>query len=105
MKSFVGWGCGFVVAVLLGLAVYFVVGVLVLGMQLPFMNIQRVVTQHSIEYVQAHQTQLMSEYADYQSGDAAHKAAAKTEICSQYQLLDAPERPSQIVFFVTQNCG
>lgn len=97
-------GCAFIAVLAFVLVIGFGIAVATGLMQLPLMNIQRQVTTHSQQYIQTHQTMLMGWYADYQSGDDAHKAAAKTEICTNVVLLDKTEWPTQIEAFVSQNC-
>jgi hypothetical protein len=67
-------------------------------------NAQRVVTQQSLPYIQAHQQILMQYWSDYQTGDATHKAVNTTLICQQAPLLDQTQWPAQITAFVSANC-
>jgi hypothetical protein len=67
-------------------------------------NAQYQVTTHTQPYVQAHQAVLLNYYADWTSGDAAHKAAAALEICGEAALLDPTEFPSQVAQFIAVNC-
>ena len=67
-------------------------------------NAQYQVTTHTQPYIQAHQSVLMNYFADWTSGDAAHKAAAALEICGEAALLDPTEYPTQVQSFIAQNC-
>jgi hypothetical protein len=87
------------------LAVIFVTGVALGYMQLPWMNIQRQVTTHSLQYVQTHQTMMLDYLADYQrAADDPHRNAAEIELCQQAALLDRSEWPAQAEAFISTHC-
>lgn len=67
-------------------------------------NVQRTITQQSLQYVQAHQQILMTYWSNYQTGDANQKATNQTLICEQAPLLDQSQWPTQISAFVAQHC-
>ncbi len=104
MRQGIGWILGGLAAIVVIVALSF--ALLYWNGALAFlgMNIQRQVTQQSLQYVQSHQEQLMQYWSDYQTGDAAHQAADKTLICQQAPLLDKSQWPAQITAFVSQNC-
>lgn len=97
-----------------GLAVIAIVGVVVLAGVLtlgwltffakPIANAQYQVTTHTQPYIQTHQSMLLSYYADWQSGDIAHKAAAVTLVCSEAALLEPSEYPAQVAGFIATQC-
>lgn len=101
MKLVAYWILGGIGALLL----IFVLGVAFGYMQLPWMNIQRQVTTHSLQYVQTHQTMMLDYLADYERAtDDAHKNAAQIEICQQSALLDQSEWPAQAEAFISTHC-
>lgn len=97
-------GCGALVGLVVLVALVFGLAVLSGIARLPLANIERVVTTHTNAYVQAHQTAILNYYADYVSGDAAHKSAARLEVCGQAALLDPGEYPAQVAPFISANC-
>lgn len=97
-------GCAIVLAFVGTLVLIVFLSVFFGLLQLPLMNINREVTTHSQQYIQTKQTMLLDFYSDFQSGDPAHQAAAKTEICAQSALLEPQFWPQQVVPFINLNC-
>ncbi len=104
MLRAIGWFVLIVLGVIVSVGLFLAIAFAVAGLQLPFMDINRAVTQHSNQYIVSHQEMLMQYYSDYVSGDDAHKAAAKINICAQAPQLLQSEWPSQIAAFVSENC-
>ena len=100
VKNVLGWVVGILGSIVLITALLFYFG----WVRLPLENLNRQVTTHTQAYIQTHQTMMLDYYADWQSGDAAHKAAARTKVCAESVLLDRHEWPSQMLTFINTNC-
>lgn len=101
MKTLLAWVAG------VALVVVALFAVLLLGgaIKLVGTNVDRVVTQHTLQYVQTHQKVVLDYYADWvAASDDAHKKSDVLQACADANLLDRDEWPAQAVTFLNANC-
>jgi len=73
-------------------------------MQLPWMNIQREVTQHSQQYVETKRSLLLSLIADAEGAQTPEqKIAITNRFCEEYSYVDF-DVPSSVDVFAGRNC-
>lgn len=98
-------GCAFVAVLTFVLLVGFGIALATGLARLPLTNIDRIVTQHTLQYVQTHQKVVLDYLADYTvATDDAHKNAAALQLCSEAAFLDPSEYPIQAQSFISIHC-
>ena len=91
--------------IIIALTLYFFISVAFLGMKLPFMNINREVTQHSQEYVETKRSLLLSLIVDAESAQTPEqKIALINRFCEEYSYVDF-DVSSSVNIFAGKNCN